>query len=722
MRYRHHAVHPLTSWAGIAALLASILFSFPTEAATYTVTNLNDSGPGSLRQAVLDANASIITVDTINFDPTISGVIKLTSGEINITDRKLTINGPGRDILAISGNKKSRIFYISSTATGTTIQDLTLQEGDPPRSGDAWNEGAALANVSMLTLNRIAFSQHTDCYSVLYNTGTLKATNLWMQSNPCRAIYNDGGTFTATQLNLWQNTSSDGAGIYNNGNLTLTDSLLVANAANEDGGGIYHRNGIGIVRNTTFSGNNANGSGGGIYLYDGNLTLTNCSLIDNSAVEWGGGIENNRGDLTLGNTIISNNLATKGSELGEYDGYDDARFDNSFISLGHNLIGINGDSGIYGLDDNIKLADTDIVLASAADMAFSTLEDNGGNSYTHALVAGSQAIDAGNNDLVPAELTTDQRGVGFPRIVGDRVDIGAFEAGDGAAPTAYPLTITLAGKGNVTSAPTGLTCSDTTCSGSFPIDEEVTLTAKPLTGFTFSGWSGACTNKTGTCAVTMSKAQTVTATFTAVPVNYSLTLTKVGNGTVTSSPTGINCGTGTGCSAKFARGKTVMLTAVPATGATFVKWTGCIASATNSKQCTLTLTANKTVTATFTSLPVATVDFIITNINLSPAAPTANGVFEAKITVKNQGTSSADGGTLSVWTNRTAQPVCSTGGDKAVMVGTVGAGKTKILTIKSLAAGAAGSKKLYAFVDSKCVVSEKSEINNWRAQAYTVTK
>ncbi|MBK1642811.1 hypothetical protein CKO12_13210 [Chromatium okenii] len=543
-----------------------------------------------------------------------------------------------------------------------------------------------------------------------------------MQSNPCRAIYNHGGTLTATQLNLWQNISSNGAGIYNDGNLTLTDSLLVANAASEGGGGLYHRNGTSIVRNTTFSGNNANGSGGGIYLYDGNLTLTNCSLIDNSAVDWGGGIENYSGDFTLGNTIISNNLATKGSELGEHDGYDDARSENSFTSLGHNLIGVNGDSGIHGLDDNIKLADTDVVLAGAADTAFSTLEDNGGNSYTHALVAGSPAIDAGINELVPAELTTDQRGVGFPRIVGDRVDIGAFEAGDGAAPTAYPLTITLAGKGSVSSDPTGVTCSSTTCSGSFPIDTEVTLTANPLTGFTFSGWSGTCTNKTGTCAVTMSKAQTVTATFTAAPVNYSLTLTKVGNGTVTSSPAGINCGTGTGCAAKFASGKTITLTAAPATGATFVKWNGCTASATDSKKCTLTLTANKTVTATFTTIPAATADFIITGIILMPANPQTNGLFAANITVKNQGTSAADGGTLSVWTTRATKPVCSTGGDKAVMVGTVAAGKTKVLTIRELAAGAVGTKKLYAFADSKCVVSEKSETNNWRTQSYTVVK
>ncbi|MBK1643009.1 hypothetical protein CKO12_14285 [Chromatium okenii] len=111
MRYRKHAFHPLIIWARIAALLISATLAMPAGAATYIVTNLDDSGPGSLRQAVLDANASIIAVDTITFDPKVTGVITLTSGEINITDRKLTISGPGA-MYWPSVVIKNRAFFI----------------------------------------------------------------------------------------------------------------------------------------------------------------------------------------------------------------------------------------------------------------------------------------------------------------------------------------------------------------------------------------------------------------------------------------------------------------------------------------------------------------------------------------------------------------------------------------------------------------------------------
>jgi hypothetical protein len=77
-------------------------------------------------------------------------------------------------------------------------------------------------------------------------------------------------------------------------------------------------------------------------------------------------------------------------------------------------------------------------------------------------------------------------------------------------------------------------------------------------------------------------------------------------------------------------------------------------------------------------------------------------------------------GTLSVWTNRSAKPVCRTGGDKAVPIGSVAVGNTKVLTVSELAAGAAGAKKLYAFADSKCVTQEIDKTNNQLTKSYTV--
>ena len=90
----------------VVSLVAALVPAGPATAATITVTNLNDSGDGSLRKAIADANPN----DTINF--AVTGTITL-SGELTI-DKDLTINGPGAASLAISGNDSSRVFYIDN--------------------------------------------------------------------------------------------------------------------------------------------------------------------------------------------------------------------------------------------------------------------------------------------------------------------------------------------------------------------------------------------------------------------------------------------------------------------------------------------------------------------------------------------------------------------------------------------------------------------------------
>src|SRR5436190_10904711 len=101
------------------------------EAATFTVTNLNDSGAGSLRQAILDANATA-GADQVTFQSTLTGQITLASELPNVTD-PLDVVGPGAGKLAISGNNNSRIFYLDPTVHGTpvTISGLTLTAGKP---------------------------------------------------------------------------------------------------------------------------------------------------------------------------------------------------------------------------------------------------------------------------------------------------------------------------------------------------------------------------------------------------------------------------------------------------------------------------------------------------------------------------------------------------------------------------------------------------------------
>jgi phospholipase C len=160
------------------------------------------------------------------------------------------------------------------------------------------------------------------------------------------------------------------------------------------------------------------------------------------------------------------------------------------------------------------------------------------------------------------------------------------------------LTVNLGGTGTgaVTSSPAGINCGRT-CAAAFKSGTQVTLTASPGTGSTFVGWDGACSGS-GACVVDLTANTSVTATFNlpnASPI-LTVSLSGTGTGTVTSSPAGIKCGTM--CSAGFAMGTQVTLTAAPGTNSIFAGWGGNACSGTNSV-CSLTLNSNTQVTATF---------------------------------------------------------------------------------------------------------------------------
>ncbi len=159
----------------------------------------------------------------------------------------------------------------------------------------------------------------------------------------------------------------------------------------------------------------------------------------------------------------------------------------------------------------------------------------------------------------------------------------------------YALTVTRTGTGTgtVTSNPAGVNCG-TDCSESYSFGTVVTLTANPASGSTFAGWSGAC-GGTGACQVTMTAAQSVTASFTLNPA-LTVTRTGTGTGTVTSTPSGINCGAV--CSASYPSGTAVTLIAAAAVrGSRFSGWSGGGCSGTSN--CVVTLNADTTTTATF---------------------------------------------------------------------------------------------------------------------------
>ncbi len=228
--------------------------TLPAFAALQTVTNTDDSGPGSLRAAVAAANAG----DTIQFN--VSGIITLTSGELLLT-KGLTITGPGASQLAVSGGHASRIFTIGFGAN-VNISGLTIENGNASESGGGG----------------------------IYNQGGLTLTNSTILGNSATA-------------------GSSGGGIYNSGALTLTNSTFAGNSTSNLGGAVYNfLRSTATVINSTFSGNSApNGYGGGIY-NSGALTLTNSTFAGNSASNFGGGLLNDpAGALTVKSTLLANN-------------------------------------------------------------------------------------------------------------------------------------------------------------------------------------------------------------------------------------------------------------------------------------------------------------------------------------------------------------------------------------------------------------------------------
>jgi uncharacterized repeat protein (TIGR02543 family) len=177
---------------------------------------------------------------------------------------------------------------------------------------------------------------------------------------------------------------------------------------------------------------------------------------------------------------------------------------------------------------------------------------------------------------------------------GNRTVNATFAESSAATTT---LTVSISGNGSVKGG--NVDCSGpSTCTETEPVNETVTLTATPKDGYVFTGWTGtaSCSGTGPTCTVTMDVARTVTATFTAA---VQLTVEVSGNGNVSNALGAINCGNGAiVCSASLAVGTTVTLIATPATGATFAGWTGACGG--TGTTCTVSMTASRSVTATFT--------------------------------------------------------------------------------------------------------------------------
>ena len=156
------------------------------------------------------------------------------------------------------------------------------------------------------------------------------------------------------------------------------------------------------------------------------------------------------------------------------------------------------------------------------------------------------------------------------------------------------LTATKTGTGTGTLSATGLTCSGNSCTGTYPYNTPVTITATPATGSAFGTWTGCDSTSRTTCTVTMTSNKTVSAAFTLNSETLTATKTGAGKGTITA--TGLTC-SGTSCTGTYPYSTSVTLTATAATGSYFGTWTGC--DSTSGTTCIVAMTSNKRVSAAF---------------------------------------------------------------------------------------------------------------------------
>ena len=455
-------------FAGVTVLF----FASPVSAINLLVYNNNDSGAGSLRQAIAD-NTTLGGGNTIVFSNVVTGTILLTSGQLFI-GTNVNILGPGPNVLAINGNAAGRIFEtelgntnliagltltnasfpggsggaIFNLRSTLTVSNCTISGNSARNGGGIYNSGTGasatlVVKASTLSNNLAVYGGAINNNAIGGNAG-LTLAGCILSSNSAAyggGIYNDargsGTAPVAISASTFKSNFVDydgiyggglGGGIYNNGSgggnatITLNTSTLQANQA-LDGGGIYNYGYEGTARlhasASTFSGNKGYGaaiSSVASANYTADTFVNACTFSGNDGGEFGGTIYVENGLVQIGDSILK--AGASNTNLLGYGGY-------SIVSAGYNLASDDGSGFLTATGDQLN---TDPLLGPLA--------NNGGPTLTHALLAGSPAIDKGKRDAISFLATTvDARGVtrplDFPSISnavgGDGSDIGAFE-------------------------------------------------------------------------------------------------------------------------------------------------------------------------------------------------------------------------------------------------------------------------------------------------------
>ena len=434
--------------------------------AVITVTSLTDDlivGDGvTLREAIFAANLDISVdgsvagngADTIYFDTSLFATpqtLTLHKGDLDITEA-LTIEATYLpENVTIDANGLSRVFNITVGAGNVTLNGLSLTggrtTGDNLNSADLTHAGGGIRFLSdgALTLTSSTISGNSTAGTLargggIFSLGSVSLISSTLSGNSTAGnyahgggIYTSSGEVTLTSSTVSGNSTAgfgaDGGGIHFRGStVTLTSSTVSGNSTTgdrSDGGAIYSQSAV-TVASSTVSGNSTAGllaDGGGIYS-KGAVTLMHSTITDNHAngvSATAGGLWNLDDPVTITNSIVAGNTAGGGSP--------DIRPGTGIFTVNFSLI---GDQAGTGLAEAQTPDASGNLIGSAAgagiiDPLLGPIANNGGPTQTHALLAGSLAIDAGDPGIALNSAEFDQRGAPFVRVFVSRIDMGAFE-------------------------------------------------------------------------------------------------------------------------------------------------------------------------------------------------------------------------------------------------------------------------------------------------------
>lgn len=453
------------------------LKALPEPQATIVVQNCNDAGAGSLRAAV----ASAANSDTIDLTQLACSTITLTTGAIVIGQNNLNIVGPGAGELAISGNNQSQVLV--HTGTGSlSIDDVTVRDGFKYSNADSAYGGCVFSNGSVSISN----AEINGCTALtidpagsalggaIFAIGDISVTSSLVSGNAAANKYdgqaplaagNGGGLFTEDGEvgvldslitdNIAYSTNSNslaalGGGVFSGNGIQAKYSQFTHNEAG-DGGGLSVRRDV-VIAHSTISNNHAIGFGAARFhgQSDQNpnpsFSMRNSTVSGNSAELCGGmGIGNFDQVWISSSTIARNSAVTDinncGSGIGIPLQVNELRFESTIIA--ENTAGGNPSDlksvqmvpAIIGANNLIFQSSLALPPGTITQTSpvLGPLAFNGGSTRTHALLAGSPALNAGNNVF---NLINEQRGTGFPRVFGPQADIGAFEVQEDFPPPA----------------------------------------------------------------------------------------------------------------------------------------------------------------------------------------------------------------------------------------------------------------------------------------------